>query len=429
MVSRSAISSSICVLVLSLGCDNPLNNSRQLPDSGTDLGSNPAPNHLVTEVSDVPPGKVDMTPPTAEDADAAQQLKLISRGMNVGNYLDQPSNPPKPTQSQCAPGAPPQEGASVGGGKLAGWMFEAIREAGFDNVRITINWNCHTHATDSNPYEIDKEWFDRIDVLIAHVITRNMAAIIDIHNFWDYFNGLPDQRAKFISLWTQIANHYQNYPKQLFFDILNEPPYGFSDATWGTDLAAAIQAIRASNPWRTLIYGGTDYNKAYTLTRITQYLPTNDTNLIATVHYYSPYCFTTPPQSWDCASYYGTAYASGMTDVQWPVPEPEAETGDAGDAVAQASENKVKADFDSAASIGQQIGRPIYLGEFGASSGPTLTMASRVAYISAVARAAEARNMGWANWGFVNTTFDAWNGTLGWYPQIVEALTGYIATD
>ena len=308
-------------------------------------------------------------------------------------------------------------------------MFEAIREAGFDNVRITINWNCHTHATDSNPYEIDQDWFDRIDVLIAHVLTRNMAAIIDIHNFWDYFNGLPGQSDKFISLWTQIANHYQNYPKQLLFDILNEPPYGFNDATWGTDLAAAIQAIRVSNPWRTLIYGGTDYNKAYTLPRITQYLPTNDTNLIATIHYYSPYCFTTPPQAWDCVSYYGTAYASGMTDIQWPVPDPKDETGDAGDAVAQASENKVKTDFDSAASIGQQIGRPIYLGEFGASSAPTLTMTSRVAYITAVARAAEARNMGWANWGFVNTTFDAWDGTIGWYPQIVEALTGYIATD
>ncbi len=30
--------------------------------------------------------------------------------------------------------------------------------------------------------------------------------------------------------------------------------------------------------------------------------------------------------------------------------------------------------------------------------------------------------MGWGNWGLVNTTFDAWQGTVGWYQPIINAL-------
>ena len=57
-----------------------------------------------------------MTPPSAQDADATQQIKLLTRGMNVG-ILD---------------GTP--EESSWTGQMLHGWYFEAIKEAGFDNV-------------------------------------------------------------------------------------------------------------------------------------------------------------------------------------------------------------------------------------------------------------------------------------------------------
>ena len=426
MKSRRAVIASLAGCVLFLGCDSapPADNSAVNSDAGT-IG-NPKPNHLISETSNNPPGTVDMTPPTAADADAAKQLALIMRGMNIGNYMDQPGKPNDSTKTQCPASGPPMEGAGAGGGRLAGWMFEAIHQAGFDHVRLTINWNCHTHVTDSNPYAIDQDWFDRIDWAIAHVLTRQMAIVIDMHNFWDYFNGLSGQSEKLGSLWTQIADHYKNYPKQLYFEVLNEPPWGFSETTWGTDLAACIAAIRATNPNRTIIYGGTDYNKAYTLTRLTSYLPANDKNLIATEHYYSPYCFTHGQPS-DCSAYYGTAYDATKPNVQWPVMYPGDFAGDAGDAAAQKSLDTVKTDFDTIAASGQQIGQPIYVGEFGAPQ--SRDMVSRAAYIAAVARASEQHGMGWANWGFVNTTFDAWNGTTGWYPPIITALLpNYVET-
>jgi endoglucanase len=300
------------------------------------------------------------------------------------------------------------------GGKLRGWMFEAIAQAGFDHVRITVNWNCHTHATDTNPYQIDDAWLNRIDTVVAHVLTRKMAAIVDMHFNWDYINDLPGARDQFISIWTQLADHFKDYPKQLFFELLNEPT-NISDSKLGADYATVIQIIRGSNPYRTIIYDGNSWAKASELPNLTPYLPSDDHNLIGTDHFYNPYCFTSPGQTWDCPSNHQAA----SQVVQWPILFPSDYVGDAGDSAAQESEDLVKSHFDSVAAISKQLGRPIYLGEFGADRGRDLT--SRGAYLSSVTRNAERNGIGWANWSFI-ATYDAWHGTIGWYPEIIEAL-------
>jgi endoglucanase len=416
MLLRSTTACSLLPLLVFLACDEPVTNEPLVPDAGYTGPTNPAANPILA-TSDVPPGEVSMTPPTAADANAFDQAKLITRGMNIGNYLDQPGAPSKADQPQC-PASPPIEGQGAGGGKVRAWMFEAAKLAGFDHIRLTVNWNCHTHATDTNPYAIDEAWLARVDWAVAHALTRNLAIIVDMHNYWDYFNLRPGERDKFMSMWTQLAEHYKDYPKQLFFELLNEPPYGFSDATLGADLRDAISAIRVSNPYRSIIYGGTDYNKTNNLALLTQ-LPTDDKNLIATIHYYAPYCFTHPGQTWDC--HYPSNHDASNTTVQWPVLFPGDYVGEeAAQAAAAASQKKVADDFDAAAAMSQQIGRPIYNGEFGASM--TRDMASRAAYIAAVARASEERNIGWANWGIVNCQFDAWNSNVDWYPQIIQAL-------
>jgi len=421
MIRHPAVLASMAALIGLVGCDSPIP-ATVVPESdagpSTTTGVDKR-NPIIINSSNTPPASVAMTPPTAADADATAQLSHILHGMNIGNYMDQPGNSQDKTQSQCSPYAP-AEGAGAGGGNVAGWMFDAIKFAGFDHVRLTINWNCHTgHDPGASPNDIDAAWFARIDWAIAHTLGRGMVMVIDMHNYWDYLNLLPGERDKLVSLWTQIAEHYKNYPKELYFEVLNEPQYGFDETIWGTDLAKCIQAIRATNPYRTIIFGGTDYNKAYTLTRLQSYLPANDTNLIATVHYYSPYCFTLQ-QAWDCPKTYGNADSTSSTTVKWPIPFPDNVDADAGTLIADKMMGLVNSDFDSAAAAGQQLGRPIYIGEFGAMDKQDLT--SRAAYIHAVVQASESRGMGWANWGFVNTQLDAWKGTVGWFEPIINAL-------
>ena len=283
MVKRSISICSLAVIVLLLGCDNPPDGGNgKLSDAGSsNIGaSNPAPNPLLS-TSETPPGTVNMTPPTAEDADATQQIKLLSRGMNVGNFLD---------------GTPSE--ASWTSDTLHGWYFEAIKEAGFDNVRIPVRWNIR--ASDTAPdYTIDPAFFARVDWAIAHTLTRGMAAVLDIHHYDEYYADPAGQHDKFLALWKQIAAHYQNYPKQLIFEILNEPHASVTAAIWNADMTAAVAEIRTTNPYRTLMIGGVYWNSSSELYNNHVNFPAGDTNIIATFHYYSPNCFALV-QSGDC---------------------------------------------------------------------------------------------------------------------------------
>ncbi len=415
MVKCSIIICSLAAIVSLPGCDNPPDNAngQQLSDAGSNtVSSNPAPNALLS-TSETPPGTVDMTPPTAEDADATQQIKLLSRGMNVGNFLD----------------ATPSE-ASWTSNTLHGWYFEAIKEAGFDNVRIPVRWNIH--ASDTAPdYTIDPTFFARVDWAIAHTLTRGMAAVLDIHHYDEYYADPAGQHDKFLALWKQIAAHYQNYPKQLIFEILNEPQPSVTAAIWNADMNAAVAEIRTTNPYRTLMIGGIQWNASSELYSNDVDFPAGDKNVIATFHYYNPNCFT-QLQTWDCENHgwdlpYPPTGTVNMANVKWPVLFPADAEGDAGvDEMAANNEAAIDAEFARVSAWSKTTGIPVYVGEFGADSSRDLQ--SRAAYVGYVARESEKYGFGWANWSFIYT-FAAWNGNVGWYPQIVDALTGYVVTN
>ena len=349
------------------------------------------------------------SPPTSDDANPAQQLGLIMRGMNVGNYLD----------------ATPVEGSWTGD-VLHGWYFEAIKEAGFDHVRIPVRWNVHT-TTAAPDYTIDPNFFARVDWAIASTLTRGMAAVLDIHHYDEYYANPAAEHDKFLALWSQIAAHYQNYPKQLFFEILNEPNANVTPTIWNADMTAAVAEIRTTNPYRTIIIGGVNWNNFSELVSNDVSFPVGDPSTIATYHYYNPYCLTTPPQTWDCPTwdtpYQHTASVSATQVVGWPVLFPADATGDAGAQVAANNEATIDSAFQRVSTWSEATGIPVYLGEFGADV-PNRDVQSRAAYIGFVAQEAQKYGFGWANWSFIHT-FAAWNGTVGWYPEIVGALTGY----
>ncbi len=409
MVSRPAILSSIFGLALFLGCDSPPKADRQLPDGGS-LLSNAKPNPIITDNPDGPPGPVDMTPPTAADADATQQIKLITRGMNVGNFLD----------------ATPQEN-SWNNDTLHTWYFEAIKEAGFDHVRIPVRWNVHT-ASDAPDFTIDPTFFARVDWAIGHTLSRNMAAMLDIHHYDEYYADPAAEHDKFIALWKQIADHYKNYPKNLFFEILNEPQQKVTADIWNADMAEAVAEIRATNPYRTLVIGGINYNTISELYNNHVNFPVGDKNIIATYHYYNPACFALV-QSWDCQGHgwdlpYPSTGTVEMTNVKWPVLFPQDAQGDAGvDQMAANNEAAIDTEFSKVSAWSKTTGIPIYVGEFGADS--SRDMQSRAAYVGYVAEVAEKYGFGWAHWSFIYT-FAAWNGNVGWSPEIIDALTGYV---
>lgn len=388
--------------LLGFACDPGSNYATETDGTG---GTKPVkttplkPNPLL-ELSNDPPGDVDMTPPKEGELDVFEQNAALGRGINLGNTLDAP-----------------KEGAW--GPELRPYMFEVAAKAGFDSIRLPVKWSAHAEL--EAPYTIDKTFFDRVDWAIAHAISRGLTIVVDMHHYGNTDEeGMFDQPAKhhdrFLGLWKQIAEHYKDYPKELYLEVLNEPR-GALESLWNEYMTEAVAIIRESNPGRTLVVGGGEWNKYYKLSSVT--FP--DENIIATFHYYNPYCFTHQYDSggWEplCRIPDGTKYAqAGVAQwpVIWPKNDPNPETTET------ASRAKLESDLRAAAEWSKANQRPLYMGEFGVSSSPEIE--ARADWTASTVKLAEELGMSWAYWQFTSD-MGAWdNYKLAFIPEMLDAL-------
>jgi endoglucanase len=295
---------------------------------------------------------VDITS-TPGNVDPFELNRRLGRGVNLGNALEAPSE-------------------GEWGVTLQEEYFQLVRDAGFDAVRIPIRWSAH--AALSEPYAIDPAVFDRVDWAVDQVLSNGLLAVINIHHYEEIMQDPQEHRERFLGLWEQIAEHYQDHPGDLLFEVLNEPNTGLGPSTWNTFLQEAIDTIRRTNPNRTIIVGPANWNNIAMLGFLE--LPEDD-NIIVTVHYYEPFQFTHQGAEWvsDSDPWLGTTWEGS-----------------------DAEENAVLKDLDTAASWAQKRNRPIYLGEFGAYSKADID--SRARWTRFVAREAEERDMSWAYWEF-----------------------------
>src|SRR5947207_511543 len=71
--------------------------------------------------------------PAPEDRDAFEAVRRLGRGINFGNALEAPSE-------------------GEWGMELKAEYFAAVRQAGFDSVRIPVRWSAHAGA--APPYAL-----------------------------------------------------------------------------------------------------------------------------------------------------------------------------------------------------------------------------------------------------------------------------------
>lgn len=271
--------------------------------------------------------------------------------------------------------------------------MQAIRDGGFDHVRL----NLHAFAHMDGEHRLSAAWLKQLDDFVDAGLKAGLQVILDEHNFNECAKeaDLPACRLRLKAFWRQIAPRYQGAPDALVFEILNEPN-GAADAVWNDMLAENLAIIRESNPTRRVIVGPKFWNSLDHLDSLR--LPEADRRLIVTFHYYTPMEFTHQGASW-------TPQFQKLSGVTW---------GTAAD------QEKLKQDMDRVKAWADQHRRPILLGEFGALE--SAGMAQRVAWTSAVARAAEARGFGWSYWQF-DSDFVLWDMKAdGWVKPIHGAL-------
>ena len=248
--------------------------------------------------------------------------------------------------------------------------FRLTKAAGFQSARIPIRWSAY--ALERPPYTISPEFFEKADWALNQAIDNDLMAINDLHHYTEIMADPDAHRERFLALWSQLADHYRDYPDTLLFELCNEPTANLTSELWNDLLADAIAIIRRSNPTRRIIVGGADWNSFAQLENLR--LP-DDPNLIVTFHYYLPMAFTHQGASWvaDSDRWLGTDWIADPAETM-----------------------ALSDDFGKVAAWACKHNLPVFLGEFGAYEKADLP--SRARWTNAVARAAESHGFSWAYW-------------------------------
>jgi endoglucanase len=217
-------------------------------------------------------------------------------------------------------------------------------------------------------------WWSTLDWAVTNAQAASLNVILDLHEFNAIGRNPEAKKAQFIAFWRQVSDRYAEAGSEVIFEILNEPSQQLTPNMWNQWLLEALTIIRQKNPTRTVIVGPAEWNSIERLRDLK--LPTDDRNLIVTVHYYQPFEFTHQGAPW--------VNRQDKTGIDWQGTESERAA--------------IAGDFDRANAWARTHNRPLFLGEFGAYD--KASMESRTRYLNVVARAAEQRGWAWAYWQF-----------------------------
>jgi endoglucanase len=298
------------------------------------------------------------SPPSEKEAAAPAGIraanKKLGRGINLGNALDAP-----------------KEGAW--GVTLKPEYFRAIKEAGFDTVRLPVRWSAHAQA--DAPYTIDPRFAVRVDWAIDQALANHLNIIVNVHHYGAMATDPDRHLHRLVALWEQSAARYKDRPAGVYFELLNEPHDKLTEGKWNAAIPALLRAVRKTNPTRPVLVGPGQWNAIRALGKLE--LPKDDRNLILTIHYYDPFEFTHQGAPW-------VKGADKWKGRRW--------TG------SDAERAAVRKEFEKAAAWAKANERPVFLGEFGTFEAADLE--SRARWTRFVAREAEKHGFSWAYWDF-----------------------------
>jgi hypothetical protein len=311
----------------------------------------------------------------------------------------------------AAPLAPPSGAAPVSRGvNIADWFrfparadpaslraylsdqaIAGIAAAGFSHVRLPVT----------------PEAFD--PGLVAEGVLRLQARglatmVAPSSSAWRLETSAADRDA-LVGFWSRMAPALGAADAGLTLpEVCNEPVFADDQAGWEALQARALAAIRAALPDRTAVLTGGLWGGIDGLLRLR---PSADARVIYSVHCYEPAELTS------LAAYYPGLDRDALAALPFPAGDAAAcraavSTADAtADATTRAvagyycglgwNAARLGARMDQAAAWSAANG-PVILGEFGASS--RLNAPARLAWLSAMRQAAEARGIPWTLWAY-----------------------------
>ena len=368
----------------------------------------------------------------AQDFPTAKEWNRGVVGWNLGNELE------------CS--APGQDGESLQIGNPEGslkaetaWgnpvvskrMIKAVKDAGFNAVRIPVRWQCH--ITNSLAMTVDREWIARVKEIVDWCLAYNLKVIINVHHE-KWLESRPtyafkDENCRRLALlWMNIASAFEGYDSRLAFAGTNEihlrDNWGKPEAenlevqnAYNQTFIDIVRATGGNNVRRHLIVQTYVCNPDFGLYNGDFIVPTDiDGNgneyMSVEFHYYNP---------WDYAGacafdFWGTPYRE-----YGPAPESD--------------ENTMKAFYDRVVDTWAAQGLGVVIGEWGVTEhykghDPVTVHENMSFYCKTFVEEAGKRGFSsfvWDNNSFGNGTekfgiFDRWKGMKIRRPWIMEGI-------
>jgi aryl-phospho-beta-D-glucosidase BglC (GH1 family) len=226
-----------------------------------------------------------------------EAIKQMQKGINLGNTHE-----------------PPTE-AGWNNPKAQEYYFDLYKDAGFDCVRIPARYDNYTAKTP--PYKVSDAWLNRIEEVAEWGLSRGLFIVVNTHHDdWIKSSYTDANKARFDSIWSQIAVKFKDKPEKLIFEIINEP-HGLTKAQNDDLHARVLSIIRKTNPTRLVIFQGHNWGGSDEL--ITAAIP-NDNYVIGSFHSYDPYLFGLEGQgTWGSASDYNQLENKFKSVSNWSV--------------------------------------------------------------------------------------------------------------
>ena len=284
-------------------------------------------------------------------------------------------------------------------------MIQAVKNAGFNAIRIPIRWQCH--ITDPQKMSIDAAWIDRIKEVVGWCLDNDLKVIINAHHEkWLESRPYPDNQKencnKLKLLWTNIASAFANYDSRLAFAGTNEVQDNWKDPTtenltvqnaYNQTFVDAVRNTGGNNAKRHLIVQTYTCNPWYGFNGgfvIPTDVPGNGNNYMSVeFHFYQPWSY-----AGDCTyDYWGNFY----NDVD-DKPDDNEET--------------MKSLFDRVVNTWSNKGLGIVIGEWGVTnrntSNPDKVHANMSYYCNFLTK--EAHDRGFSTFVWDNNQFNNENG-------------------
>lgn len=227
-----------------------------------------------------------------------EYVKALGDGWNLGNTFDSfDTNLNVPDLRENTWGNP----------DVTKELIQGIKAKGYKSIRVPMTV-FRRYTEENGEYIIDETWLARYKEVVDWCVEEGFYVMINMHHdsVWlrDWDGNKSSQQYKlYVDCWEQIADYFKDEPDTVFFETINEPQFDYNtaDNTKYDKLnainEAAYNIIRNSggnNGTRMIVIPSYNTNQeAESLDNLYNFITAlKDENIIATIHYYSEWCFS-----------------------------------------------------------------------------------------------------------------------------------------